>query len=236
MRASFFKPMTVNDEHNPNNPSPAIPAPHHTAAQRPLPGKPTKKPAAKIQRKAAIIHWLNKHGLSRRKLRGNKVFGYFGDHLFTKDLWTFKPDSMSKGWLIGSLSACTPLMGAQIIIALPFALLFRANIPIIVGLILLTNPATAVPFYGFAFWFGCMIMGSPLKGEGEALKLTDMGLSTLVSTMNEKGVFHFLGDILSGVFLTLMVGCMSIGITVGLLGFFVIRFFVKQPPPIILRK
>lgn len=210
----------------------------HTAALRPRAAKSAHGSPLnqKAQRKAAFIHWLNRYGLSRRKLRRNRVFAYFGDHLFSKDLWSFRPESLARGWLIGVLSASTPFLGAQIVMALPFNILFRANIPVTLGLILLTNPATAVPYYGFAYWLGCKILGNPIKGEGEALALTEKDTTSLVASMHEKGVIPFLTEILSGVFLNLMVGCLSIGLVVGLLGYFGIRWFVKHPPSTFIKK
>lgn len=209
----------------------------HSAAQRP-PVTKTAKPAdqKKSTRKAALVHWLNKYGLSRRKLRRNRLFAYFGNHLFSRDLWSFRPDCIARGWLIGAISAATPFLGAQIVMALPFIIIFRANLPVALGLILLTNPATAVPYYGFAYWLGSWVLGDKFLQRDDIHVMADRDFSTLMSEMYEKGFFNFLREILSGVFLNLMVGCLIVGLVVGFGGYFLIQFLVKHPPVRILKK
>jgi uncharacterized protein (DUF2062 family) len=90
-------------------------------------------------------------------------------------------------------------MGLQLVTTLPFNLIFRANVPITVLLILTTNPATAPFYYPFAFWIGCLVMRTPLRQYDSWTEILLSGWEPL------------------------MVGCFSIGLSLGLGGFLLVR-------------
>jgi len=62
-------------------------------------------------------------------------------------LWSFRPRDVSLSIYFGCIIAFLPVMGFQFAIALAVALLLRANLPIIMGLQLITNLVTMVPIY-----------------------------------------------------------------------------------------
>lgn len=104
---------------------------------------------------------LSRLGVSRRKLRGTLAHRWLGDRLFSKDLWKLRRGPVARGWLIGALVGATPMVGLQLVIGIPAALWFRANLFLVVFLICLTNPATVVFYYPFAYLVGCWFLGRP---------------------------------------------------------------------------
>lgn len=166
---------------------------------------------------------LDKLGVSRRKLRGSFLHSWLGEHLFSKDIWQFRRDGMARGWLIGSLSACTPFLGLQMILAIPFILIFRANVAVSFFLIWLTNPFTAPIFYPFCTWVGCLILGRPPEA---LLRKMNLWKEFNEGTISFQSLFETGRDIL----LPLMTGCMAVGLGIGLTGYFLLRAF--WPPPL----
>jgi len=171
--------------------------------------------------------WMNKHGVSRRKLSQNKMFAWLSNHLLCKDLWLFHRDSLARGWLIGSLAASNPFLGFQIAMAMPFNIFFRGNILVTIFLILLTNPATIIPFCIFAYWLGCQVLREDMLSTaliGEQINIFSEGGMSFAAVQS---AWQFLwGEI--GV--PLLFGCLSIGLGVGLIGYFLIMLLWKTAP------
>jgi uncharacterized protein (DUF2062 family) len=160
-------------------------------------------PTAKIHRKRRgyIIRWLDQKGISKRKLKRHWLFQKLGIRIFHSELWRFRYESIARGWLIGCLSACSPFLGLQIIMAIPFNILFRAHIPTTFLLILMTNPLTAPLYYSFSFFLGCKILDLPVKEFRD------------IETLLREG------------WMPLLTGCFTLGISIGIIGYFIIRYF-----------
>ncbi len=60
-------------------------------------------------------------------------------------LWSFRVREVSMAIYLGSVIAFLPIYGFQLGVAFAIALLVRANLPVIIGMQLITNPVTA-PF------------------------------------------------------------------------------------------
>ncbi|MCS7062989.1 MAG: DUF2062 domain-containing protein [Methylacidiphilales bacterium] len=162
---------------------------------------PAHKSSSHIRRRAHLVRWLHKKGLSRRKLRRHWLFKMIGSRIFHSDLWRLRSDNIARGWLIGCMSGSTPFLGLQIIMAVPFNILFRAHLPTTILIILTTNPVTAPIYYTFAFLVGCKILDIPAKEFRD------------IETLIREG------------WQPLLVGCLSIGLVVGVLGYVIIRYF-----------
>jgi len=167
-----------------------------------------------------IHRWLHRKGLSRRNIRRNWFGRVFGDWLLDKNYWVPCPKAMAKGWLIGALSACSPFMGFQIIMALPFALYFRANIPMVLVLILLTNPVTYLPYIAFAYWLGATLLGRDTSTPPPESQVDEVATTTSIWEIFQ---WQNLGE----TFWTLFFGCALVGMVFGLGGYFAIRYFWK---------
>ena len=73
-------------------------------------------------------------------------------------LWSFRVENVVPALYAGFIIALMPLYGIQIPIALCLALLLRANLPILVGLQMLSNPLTILPFWYAAYQVGRSVL------------------------------------------------------------------------------
>jgi uncharacterized protein (DUF2062 family) len=76
-------------------------------------------------------------------------------------LWHFNRHSLNKAVYIGVLSAFFPLPG-QMLLALIGALIFRANVPMALGLTWITNPVTSLPVFYAGYYVGAKILDVPM--------------------------------------------------------------------------
>jgi uncharacterized protein len=151
-----------------------------------------------------FLRWLHRRGVSRRKLRHGWLHRVLGERLFSKDLWAFRRDGVARGWFIGSLVGATPLLGVQLLLALPLALLWRANLLVVIALVFTTNPFTAGLFYPFAFLVGCRVLG---RAAGDF-------------HWDNRPVWHAGGP--------LFLGCAVIGLVVGVTGYVLLRLLWRE--------
>jgi uncharacterized protein (DUF2062 family) len=69
-------------------------------------------------------------------------------------LWSFRRRHVLPALYVGSVLSFEPVYGIQFGIALILALVLRANVTVMMGLQLLTNPLTLVPAYGLTYRVG----------------------------------------------------------------------------------
>ena len=149
------------------------------------------------------FRFLHRQGLSRPKLRRHWLGNLCSKWLFSADLWRFRRQNLALGWLIGCIASVTPLIGFQLAMAIPVCLVLRANIPVTVGLIMMSNPVTIIPLMGFCLWIGCLILDMPFA---EFRGLDDARLA----------------------WKPLMVGCLATGVTLGVTGYLLIMAFWRD--------
>jgi uncharacterized protein (DUF2062 family) len=73
-------------------------------------------------------------------------------------LWSFKNTPVVRAIYIGSLLAYMPSYGAQIFLAFGAAFLGRANLTVLVGLQMITNPLTLGPIYLATYNIGAWLI------------------------------------------------------------------------------
>ena len=95
------------------------------------------------------------------KLLENRTLKLFGPQLADPRLWHFNRHSLNKAVYIGVLSAFFPLPG-QMLLALIGALIFRANVPMALGLTWITNPLTTLPVFYAGYYIGAKILDVPM--------------------------------------------------------------------------
>lgn len=74
-------------------------------------------------------------------------------------LWSFRPEHAVPALQVGCILTLLPIYGLQLPLALVFALLLRANLPILAGLQLITNPFTVLPIWFALYQIGRMTLG-----------------------------------------------------------------------------
>jgi uncharacterized protein (DUF2062 family) len=85
------------------------------------------------------------------------------------------PVSIARGAALGMWFTLTPTVGIQMFLVTVIGLPWKANIPIAIALVWLSNPLTIVPMYYAFYWLGTVLMGLPARSYKElAVVLLDM--------------------------------------------------------------
>ncbi len=151
---------------------------------------------------------IKKYMPDPEKIKQQKSLQFLGDRLHEPNLWHLNRRSVSLAFAIGLFAAWIPTPG-QMVIAAVAAFYFRANLPISVALVWITNPLTMPPMFYFAYLVG-------LKSLGQAAPSEDFEFSI-------DSITSSLGDI-GGPFLF---GCLILGIISSVVGYFGMRLFWK---------
>ena len=151
---------------------------------------------------------IKKYMPDPEKLKQQKSLQFLGDRLHEPNLWHLNRRSVSLAFAIGFFVAWIPTPG-QMAIAAVAAFYFRANLPISVALVWITNPLTMPPMFYFAYALGSWALGQ--GGPAADFELTVKSISNQLAEIG--GPFLF--------------GCLILGIISSTIGYFGIRFFWK---------
>lgn len=151
-----------------------------------------------------IRQFLKRHSPSHQSIRENKLLALLGDNLHKPSLWLLNRSSVAKAFAIGCFCTWIPFP-FQTIIAAIIAVIYRANLPISVALVFITNPVTIPPMFYFAYKLGSVMLGMELQQ-------IDMDLS-----------WHWLTSILGQIWQPLLCGCLVLAIVSSAVGYFTIN-------------
>lgn len=162
----------------------------------------------RIARVKRILRWLPRKATIHRYPLVGRFASSARKHGF---LWSFRTAEALPALYAGFLLAFTPIYGLQIPIAFFLALKLRANLPILLGLQMLTNPLTAIPIYFASYNIGRIALelvgfSFPHLNPGE-FKL----LFSHIMSLNFGYSFSFLARILA----VTSVGGWMIGLLIG---------------------
>jgi uncharacterized protein (DUF2062 family) len=107
-----------------------------------------------------ILRWMHKQKLSRSKMRGGRLHGWFGDRILDKSLWLPTRNSFARAWLIGFPITVIPFLPGQSIFAILGALVLRGNLLLCIALQFLSNPLTATVQIPACYFVGEVVRGS----------------------------------------------------------------------------
>jgi uncharacterized protein (DUF2062 family) len=96
--------------------------------------------------------------LKSRNIREHRVLGYFGEAFDRRKLWNVTRYSVAKAFAVGIFSAYLPVP-FEMIIAAVLAFVVRANLPISVMLIWVSNPFTWALLWGPPYLLGAALLG-----------------------------------------------------------------------------
>lgn len=150
--------------------------------------------------KRQLSRWLPSH----ETLREHKALKPLTPLLGNPALWHLNRRSASGAVGIGLLVAWIPLP-CQMLIAAIAATWFRANLPVAVSLVWLTNPFTMPPLFYLAYQCGSRLLGMPPVEFQPQLEW-----QWLMGVMQEIGIPFLLGSAV-------------LGLSSGLLGYLMIR-------------
>lgn len=147
---------------------------------------------------------IKKYFPDPEKIKSIKSLQFLGERLHDPNLWHLNRHSVSLAFAVGLFFAWVPTP-TQMAMAAAVALFIRANLPVSVALVWITNPITMPPLFYFAYRVGIWLLNKP-QFVGE------FSLDTVFSSMADIG----------GPFLF---GCLVLGITCSSLGYFGMKAF-----------
>ncbi|MCZ2720219.1 DUF2062 domain-containing protein [Marinomonas sp. 15G1-11] len=133
------------------------------------------------------------------RLKSNKTLAILGSQIYDQDLWHLSRRSVAKAFFVGIFWACIP-MPFQMLAAVLCAVPFRANVPLSVALVWITNPIT-MPFV----FYGNYLVGSLFVGTH-----TNKHFQLSV---------EWIWDKMEHIWLPLYVGSITTGLAIGLLAY-----------------
>ncbi|HIE40152.1 MAG TPA: DUF2062 domain-containing protein [Thiomicrorhabdus sp.] len=144
------------------------------------------------------------------KIKSLKGLGFLGKWLHNPSIWHLHRYSVSKAFLIGLFWMAIPIP-SQMVFAALCAIFFRANLPLSVILVWISNPLTMGPIFYFNYVIGTYLLGQQ-PDENLHFELSwDWMMNTL-------------GDLWQPLYL----GSVIVGITLGIVSFLVIRLLWRQ--------
>lgn len=156
--------------------------------------------------KRFVKQLLDKLVPDQEVIKQHKHLQFLGDSLHEPNLWHLNRHSVAKAFAVGLFCAWIPLP-MQMVFAAAGAIYFRANIPISVALVWLTNPVTMPPLFYFAYRVGLIFTNGPVTEESSEFSVGNM-LSEL-------------GD----VWQPFLLGCFIVGVACSSAGYFGINYF-----------
>jgi uncharacterized protein (DUF2062 family) len=125
------------------------------------------------------------------ELHGSSSLTLFGNLRKDRNLWAFNRGSVSTAMGIGVFCAFLP-MPFETVVAIFLAIMWRANLPVSISVVWISNPLTWVPLYTPCYLLGAQILSL------DPIPLEEIGLLTLG--------WHYVA---------LWMGCLFVGITLG---------------------
>ncbi|WFE68548.1 DUF2062 domain-containing protein [Thiomicrospira sp. R3] len=131
----------------------------------------------------------------------NRVAHWFQD----PNLWHLNRNSVAKAFFIGPFWAAMP-MPWQMLTSAISAMLLRANLPLSVALVWISNPITMGPIWYFNYRMGALLLGEHAKDNIQF----EMSLD-------------WLGHSFIAIWQPLLLGSLVVGLALGTLGYFIIH-------------
>lgn len=136
--------------------------------------------------------YLKRYIPNPEKLKQNKVLSILGDRIHDPELWHLHRHSVAKAFLNG-LFWCAIPMPLQMLFAALFAIPLRANIPLSLALVWVSNPIT-MPFLFYAnYMIGEFLVGSHHVAESQ------LSLEWIWSKLSDIWLPLYIGSLVSGV-------------------------------------
>lgn len=143
------------------------------------------------------------------RIKSHKNLSLLGNWLQDPNIWHLNRNSVAAATFIGCFVAFIPLPG-QMIIAAVLAIIFRANLPISVSLVWISNPFTMPPLFYMAYKIGAAVMSVDTEAFTPELSL-DWIINGLANSLEP-----------------FLLGCLLCGLFFGLLGSTTVRWLWRR--------
>ncbi|MEA3292554.1 MAG: DUF2062 domain-containing protein [Pseudomonadota bacterium] len=104
--------------------------------------------------------FLQRHLPPMHQVKSHRHLGFLGERLQEPYLWHLNRHSVARAVAIGLFCAYLPIPFEMVPAAL-LAILFRANLPISVLLVWISNPLTWIILYSPPYLLGAQLLGEP---------------------------------------------------------------------------
>jgi len=158
--------------------------------------------------KETIQKLINKFIPDPEIIKRHKNLQFLGDKLHEPNLWHLNRRSIALAFAVGLFCAWIPTP-TQMAIAAAGAIYFRANLPISVALVWITNPITMPPLFYFAYEVGLWFMNQPAGTDESGFSVSNI----------------FSG--LSNIWQPFLVGCFIMGVVSSAVGYFGLQYYWK---------
>lgn len=142
-------------------------------------------------------------------IKNHKSLRFLGEKLHDPNFWHLSRRSISMAFAVGLFAAWIPVPGQMAIAALG-AFYFRANLPVSIALVWITNPLTIPPLFYFAYRVGLNFLDKPLPTNNFEFSLD--------------GVMSGLGDTWE----PFLLGCLLMAAICSYSGHFVINYLWRR--------
>ena len=132
--------------------------------------------------------FLKRYMPSPERIKESKSLRFMGSMLHDPNLWHLNRHSVARAMAIGLFVSMLPLP-MQMLISASVAMPARANLPISVGLVWLTNPVTMPMIFFAEYKVGTLLLGAPnfVISTHERSILDDASEQTVVTVFVESG-------------------------------------------------
>lgn len=144
------------------------------------------------------------------KVKNMQGLGILGKWLHNPNIWHLNRHSVSKAFVIGLFWMAIPLP-SQMIFSAVSAFIFRANLPLSVALVWISNPLTMGPIFYFNYVVGTYILGQ------EATEELSFELS-----------WHWMVHVLGDLWMPLYLGSVVVGLVLGLISYLILKLLWRH--------
>jgi uncharacterized protein (DUF2062 family) len=128
-----------------------------------------------------------------KHIRDHEHLKVFGNFIHDPNLWHLNRYSVSTAFSVGLFAAFMP-MPFQMVLAGALAIFFKANLPISVALVWLTNPITMPPLFYLSYKVGAWVLRMPFQANIQY----ELSLHWIAETFHSIGAPFLLGCIILG--------------------------------------
>lgn len=146
-----------------------------------------------------MVKRLKKYIPSRESIENHKLLSFISHYFNGREyLWEFNQSTVTRATWIGAFWAMMP-MPFQMIPAVIFAILFRANVLVSVAWVWVSNPFTMIPILYSAYYLGCHALRVPFSTDA-----VSANLHNILSNWHLILVPLVLGSIIFGIICSLL--------------------------------